>query len=151
MPAIVNASVTAKAPKHEVWKILADFPNIANYVSSVRSSASTSDTPFDVGSARHCEFAPAGSADETILEINEGERLVISITPSGAPFKHSVTTFALNEIDANTTELTFHSELEPKGWILSGIVARILERRLPKGAQQVIAELASAAEKANQS
>ena len=49
MPAFVEASVTANAPKEAVWKILADFPNIANYTDTVKASVSTSEEDFAVG------------------------------------------------------------------------------------------------------
>ena len=55
MPAFVEATVTANAPKEAVWKILADFPNIANYTETVRSSHSTSENDFEIGATRHCE------------------------------------------------------------------------------------------------
>ena len=73
MPANVEATVTANAPKEAVWKVLADFQNIANYTDTVRSSHSTSEKEFEIGSTRHCELAPAGSADEIITDIKQGE------------------------------------------------------------------------------
>ncbi len=148
MPASVKATANANAPKEAVWKVLADFPNIANYTTSVKASASLGDQTFGVGAARKCELAPVGFAEEKITEIVENERLVIHVYKgSGSPIKESFTTFSLNELDANTTQLTMSAEIQPKGGIFAGIISKLLERRLPKRAQIVVSELATSAEK----
>ncbi len=148
MPAFVEATVTANAPKEAVWKVLADFPNIANYTDTVRSSHSTSENDFEVGATRHCELAPAGSADETITDIKQGESIVISVSGAGGgPIKESTTTFSISEIDAERSRLTMSAEIQPKGGIFAGIISKILERRLPKRAQTVVSDLATSAEK----
>ena len=126
----------------------ADFPNIANYTDTVRSSHSTSEKDFEIGATRHCELAPAGSADETITDIKQGESVVISVSDAGGgPIKESTTTFSLEEVDAKTTRLTMNAEIQPKGGIFAGIISKILERRLPKRAQTVVTDLATSAEK----
>ena len=147
MPAFVEASVTANAPKEAVWKILADFPNIANYTDTVKASVSTSAEDFAVGASRRCDLAPAGSAEEEIVEIAPSDRLVIQVKGSGGPIKQSRTTFSVTEVDAKTTRLTMSAEIEPKGGIFAGIIAKILERRLPKRALVVVGDLAASAEK----
>ena len=58
MPAFVEATATANASKEAVWKILADFPNIANHTDTVKASVSTSEEDFAVGASRRCDLAP---------------------------------------------------------------------------------------------
>lgn len=147
MPAFVEVTATANAPKEAVWKILADFPNIANYTDTVKASVSTSEQDFAVGASRRCDLAPAGSAEEEILEIVPGDRLVIQVKGSGGPIKQSRTAFSLTEVDANATQLTMSAEIQPKGGIFAGIISKILERRLPKRALVVVKDLAASAEK----
>ena len=147
MPAFVKATVTANAPKEAVWKVLADFPNIAKYTDTVKASVSTSEQDFAVGASRRCDLAPAGSAEEEIVEIVPGDRLVIQVKGSGGPIKQSRTTFSLTEVNANATQLTMDAEIQPKGGIFAGIISKILERRLPKRAHVVISDLAASAEK----
>lgn len=148
MPAFVEATVTANAPKEAVWKVLSDFPNIANYTDTVSSSHSTSENDFEIGATRHCEFAPSGSADETIADIRDGEAIVISVSGAGGgPIKESTTTFSVQGIDADTSRLTMSAEIQPKGGVFAGIISKILERRLPKRAQVVVSDLAASAEK----
>lgn len=64
MPVTVKATATAQAPREIVWKVLADFPNIADYTDTVRASVSTSEQPFGVGASRRCGLAPFGTAEE---------------------------------------------------------------------------------------
>ncbi len=148
MPAFVEATATANAPKEAVWKVLADFPNIANYTDTVRSSHSTSENDFEIGATRHCELSPAGSADEVITDIKQGESVVISVSGAGGgPIKDSTTTFSITEIDADKSSLTMSAQIQPKGGILAPVISKILERRLPKRPQTVVNDLANSAEK----
>ena len=48
------------APPSTVWGVLADFGNIADWSPGVKRSFLTSDGPVDVGTTRHCDFAPMG-------------------------------------------------------------------------------------------
>ena len=127
--------------------MLADFPNIANYTDTVKASVSTSEQVFAVGASRRCDLAPAGTAQEEIVEIVPTDRLVIQVKGSGGPIKQSQTTFSLAEIDANATRLTMSAEIQPKGGIFAGIIGKIIERRLLKRAHIVVRDLATSAEK----
>ncbi len=148
MPINVSASTVANAPKDVVWDVLADFPNIANYTSSVKTSVSTSEHANGVGASRTCNLAPLGSLDEEIIEFEPGDRLVISVhSVKGMPVKRSITTFSVSEIDSETTELTMSAEVEPKGGLISGLVGKILQRRMPKASKRVINDLAAASER----
>ena len=148
MPAKVMATTVANAPKQIMWEVLADFPNIANYTDSVKSSASTSDQETGVGASRHCDLAPLGTAEETIVEFNPGENIVISLYDTkGLPVKNSETTFSLTEIDSNTTRLTMRANVQAKGGVFAGVLGKILERRLPNSAKRLLDDLAASAEK----
>ncbi len=112
MPATVKATTIAHAPKEIVWKVLADFPNIADYTDSVKASVSTSEQTSGVGASRHCDLAPVGTSEEKIIGYVPGDRLVVSLFDTkGLPVKNSETTFSLIEIDENTTQLTFSAEI----------------------------------------
>ena len=145
----VVATTTAKAPKHAVWEILADFSNIADYTDQVKTSVSTSEQPSGVGASRHCDLAPMGKTEEKILEFVPEDRMVVSLYDTkGIPVKGSKTTFSLKAVDENTTEITFSAEVEAKGGPLAGFVGKRLASRLPKGAQGLVEDLAASAEAA---
>ena len=144
----VNVTTTAKAPKHVVWEVLADFPNIQEYTDQVKVSVGTSENETGVGATRHCDLAPFGTTEEKILEFEPEDRIVILLHDiTGIPVKTSHTTFTLRSIDENTTELTFDARVEPKGGFLKGVIGKRLEGRLPKGAQGLVDDLAASAEK----
>ena len=147
MTATVNVSATANAPKSVLWEILADFPNIADYTDSVRSSESTGEQDTGVGASRYCQLAPIGSTEETILEFVPEERLVVSLyNTTRIPVKKSRTTFSLEAVGDNATKLTMNAEVEAKGGPLARLVEKRLARALPKGALSLVNDLAAAAE-----
>lgn len=147
MQARVNVSTTAKAPKAVVWGIIDDFENVADYTDAVKVSTRTSEHATGLGASRACDLAPLGSTNETILEYVPSEKMVVSLHDvGGIPVKSSKSTFSLTEIDATTTEITFNAEVQAKGGPFSGIIAKRLEKRLPKGSLAMINDFAAAAE-----
>ena len=149
MTAKVGGSVVAKAPKDAVWGVLADFANIANYTDQVKTSVSTSDVETGVGATRHCDLAPFGATEEKITEFQAGERMTVALFDTkGMPVKGSTTTFTLEELTPETTRLTMDAEVQPKGGVLAGFIGKRLKKRLPKGAQQLVGDLARSAERA---
>lgn len=148
MPAVVEATAVANVPKETLWNVLADFPNIADHVDSVKASTAIGEQVSGVGATRHCDFTGVGSAEEEIIEFETGDRLVILLyKASGMPMKQSVTTFSLAEIDPHTTRLTMRAEIEARGGPISPLVAKLLERRLPKAAQRTVTNLTASAER----
>jgi hypothetical protein len=55
-----------EAPRHAVWEVLADFPNIADWNSGVKHSEATSEETGGLGTSRHYDLAPMGALEETI-------------------------------------------------------------------------------------
>ena len=73
MPTLQVTRTSAKSPE-TLWDVIADFPNIADWNSGVKTSVSTSFEPVGVGATRHCELSPAGALDERILEWDEATK-----------------------------------------------------------------------------
>ncbi len=143
----VSESVIINASKSAVWSVLADFPNIADWTGQVKSSRRTSEAHNGLGAERTCELAPFGSLDERIIGWEPEQLLQVDVhTVSKMPIKRSVTTFTLREIDANTTEVTMAPEAEAKGGLMSGLIAKRLEKALPKAALQLLDDLKVAVE-----
>lgn len=84
------------APRADVWRVLADFPNIADWNSGVKVSRATSSATGGIGATRHCDLAPAGGLDETVTDWQDEQRLVISIDKATVvPIDHAQITFVL--------------------------------------------------------
>ena len=130
-----------------MWEVLDDFANIQQYTSQVKTSVLEGDTPTGVGATRFCELAPFGSTSETIREYVPNEKMVIELYDiNGLPIKGTMSTFTVKALSEDQTELTFSSQVRPKGGIASGFVGKRLEKRLPKGTQSLLADFARAAE-----
>ena len=143
----VEAKTVAKAPASVVWEILDDFENVADYTDQVKTSTLASDNTTGVGAVRQCDLAPFGSTNEKILEYVPQEKMVIELYDlSGMPIKGALSTFTVKPLGENETELSFSSEVEPKGGIAKGFLSKRLESRLPKGAKAMLDDLAHAAE-----
>lgn len=148
MPTITR-SVTADAPKSAVWKVLDDFGNIQNHTSQVKTSESTSDNPTGVGAERFCELSPLGTTKEKILEYEPENRMVIRLGDiTGLPIKETITEFRLEELGEGSTRITMTSNVTPKGGIMSGLIGGRLGKRLPKGIDALLNDLADSAKTA---
>lgn len=130
----------------EVWKVLADFPNIADWNTGVRTSRSTGTQTVGVGASRHCDLAPAGTLDETITGWEEGRRLAITIDKATVvPISRGGITFLLDTSGDMVTPTTVEYRYAPKGGPLGRFVGPLLDRQLAKGFAGFLADLEAAA------
>ncbi|MFT5166904.1 MAG: ligand-binding SRPBCC domain-containing protein [Saprospiraceae bacterium] len=76
----ISREIEINASKEEVWKAIAKFGDICHASPGVVKSYVTSKQQEGVGATRHCDFAMMGAtADEKIIEWNEGESLKIEV------------------------------------------------------------------------
>ena len=147
MPVHVEATKKVRAPLSTVWAVLDDYENVADYTDQVKTSTRISDTATGVGAIRACQLAPFGATNEKILEYVPEEKMVIELYDlSGMPIEGSISTFSLEQVTEDTTQLSFSANVEPKGGIAKGFVGKRLASRLPKGAQAMLDDFAAAAE-----
>ncbi len=140
----VERKIAAHHP--EVWRVLADFPNIATWNSGVKASRSTSSEAAGVGAQRHCDLAPAGGLDETIVEWDEGERMVVTIDQATVvPIRTARVTFTLDTSGTDVTPTKIEYRYTPKGGPLGRITGPILDRQLSKGFAGFLVDLEAAA------
>ena len=108
---------TSTKPADALWDVIADFPNIADWNSGVKTSVSTSSSDGGVGATRHCELSPAGALDERMLEWEEGRRVKIAVEKaSKAPIKFATADFSITP-EGDHVRLDVDYEFEPKGGI----------------------------------
>ena len=65
----IRVSRRIDIPRQKLWAVLADFPNIADWNSGVKRSFATSDATNGAGATRHCDLAPMGALEETVVEL----------------------------------------------------------------------------------
>ena len=143
----VNVSRKIQAPGSAVWDVLADFPNIADWNSGIKTSYATGDKTEGIGATRHCDLAPAGTLEETVREWEPGEKLVISIdSATKLPIKRGLATFDLAAGDTpGQTKVSMNYEYETKWGFLGKLMGGTLDRPLTKGFTRFLADLDTAA------
>lgn len=133
------------APTEDVWKVLADFPNIAAWNSGVKTSYAIGDVGSGVGARRHCDLAPAGGLDETITGWDEGHQLVVSIDRATiVPIRNATVTFTLSPA-GERTRTSIEYRYRPKGRAIGRLLGPALDRQLTKGFHGFLADVETAA------
>lgn len=144
MPSIQVTRTSTKSPD-ALWEVIADFPNIANWNSGVKTSVSTSTDVAGVGATRHCELSPAGALDERILEWEEGRRVKIAVDKaSKAPIKHATADFSITPV-GEQVRLDVDYEFEPKGGVAGKAAAPALKKAFARAFSGLLAEWDEAA------
>ncbi len=101
----ITGEVKINAPKDKVWPIVADLGAIQVFHPGVSKSYYTSEAKEGIGAARVCELLPMGKVEETAVEWQAGERLVLEIEPmeKAPPFKKALGYISLTEGGPQTT------------------------------------------------
>jgi carbon monoxide dehydrogenase subunit G len=113
----ISRKIEINASKTDVWKAIANFGEICHASPGVLKSHVTSEQTKGVGATRHCDFSMMGaSAEERILEWNEGESMSIGVYEfKKLPgIKTMVANFSVRETANNKTELTATLEYSMK-------------------------------------
>lgn len=138
------------ASAEAVWSVLADFGNIASWNGGVKASHSTSDESGGVGATRHCDLAPVGQLEETIVEWSPAERMVVRIdSAKRLPIKKALVDFELQPVGSDTserTEVTITYRYETKLGVLGAATGPVLDRQLSSGFEGFLDDLGDAAE-----
>lgn len=145
MPSLQVTRTSTKSPD-ALWDVIADFPNIADWNSGIKTSVSTSaDAAVGVGATRHCKLSPAGALDERILEWEEGRHLKVAVDKaSKAPIKFATADFTIAP-EGDHTRLNIDYEFEPKGGIAGKIATPALKKAFTKAFRSFLDEWDAAA------
>lgn len=128
----VQVTKTLDAPQQSVWNVLYDFPNISQWNSGVTSSFATGQE-LGVGAQRHCDLSPTGQLEETLVELDEPTRAVVSIdTAKRIPIKRGRVEFLLEPVGSGT-KVTINYSYAPIGGPLAGVVGRVMDPQLRNG------------------
>ena len=144
---VIRVSRQIEGSRDKVWAVLADFPNIAAWNSGVNQSYSTSEATTGVGAKRHCDLAPTGALEETIVRFEEGKFLEISIDSAAKPpIARGLASFTLSG-DDGTTDVSIEYGYEPKFGFLGQLMGSlILDRQLTKGFTGFLKDLEQASQ-----
>ena len=113
-----------------VLTLFADFPNLANHWSGLRSTTAIGDQTSGVGARRHVELKPFGSMDETVTVWEEGRRIDTLNRPGvSVPFNHAESSLLLEPAD-NGTLATFDYRYVPRGGPIGRFTGPFIDRML---------------------
>ncbi|GJM38232.1 MAG: hypothetical protein DHS20C19_15990 [Acidimicrobiales bacterium] len=144
MPSLQVTRTTTKSPE-SLWEVIADFPNIADWNSGVKTSTATSSDDRGVGATRHCTLSPAGALDERVLEWEEGRRVKIVIDKAAkAPIKTATADFSI-ATHGDATTLAVDYEFTPKGGVAGKAAAPALKKVFTKAFTSFLDEWEAAA------
>lgn len=130
----------------EVWNVLADFPNISDWNSGVKTSLSTSNSTEGLGAQRHCDLAPVGSLEETIVGWTPESQMVITIgSTSKLPIKNGEVTFDLVTESDNQTTVAVEYKYTTKFGPIGRLMGPMLDKQLSTGFQGFLSDLEAAA------
>jgi carbon monoxide dehydrogenase subunit G len=128
-----------QAPPQRVWEVLDDFGEIQRWSPGVKRSRLTSQLPIAMGSTRHCDFTPLGSAQERIEVYEPGVRMTVRLYDIVMmPLADATADFHLSTRHGGT-ELTFRYAYELNR--LGRLFDRALSGQLQKGLEGLVGGL----------
>jgi Polyketide cyclase / dehydrase and lipid transport len=133
------------ASSDAVWRVLADFPNLADHWSGLRASRAIGDRTRGLGARRHVELRPIGGLDETIIAWEDGRKIVTQNQPSAiVPFKQAEATLTL-ERKTDGALVTFDYRYVPRGGPLGRVTGPLIDRMLTANFNGMLAAIEQAA------
>jgi len=134
----LEMQVRIAAPVEEVWAVLADFGNVAQWIPTINHAVITNGLAAGVNCTRECTVEGIGKITEQIVEWNEGESYTYEIGAVG-PVKRARNTWAVRA-DGKGTLVTINGRFELRFGPLGAVLDRLVMRR--KFAQQIGLSLA---------
>lgn len=131
-----------EAPVEDVWSVLSDFGNIANWSAGTKRSELTSKGDVGQGTTRHCALAPMGGVNERIETYEPNEHLTVKIyDTSKVPISEGLVDFKLSANDGRT-DVTVEFSYTPNR--LGRMAKGAVDKQMRKGVVDVLSDLATA-------
>ncbi|MGB7449187.1 MAG: SRPBCC family protein [Ornithinimicrobium sp.] len=128
-----------------VWALYADFPNLADHWSGLRSTSAIGNQTSGVGARRRVELKPMGSMDETVTTWQEGRRIDTQNQPSLlVPFNRAASTLTLEPGDEGTLT-TFDYRYVPRGGPIGRLTGPLIDKMLTASFTDMLAATEKAA------
>jgi hypothetical protein len=133
------------ASSDAVWRLFADFPNLADHWSGLKASRPIGDQTRGLGARRHVELRPIGGMEETIIAWEDGRKIVTQNQPSATvPFKQAEATLTLERKNDGAL-VTFDYRYVPRGGPLGRVTGPLIDRMLTANFNGMLAAIEEAA------
>lgn len=145
---VVRVERSIPAASSDVWAVLADLPNHASWRNDVKVSRMLGEATSGVGARRHLDLAPIGGLDETVLDWEEGHKMVVAVDKATVvPVKSGEATLVVDRVGDDESKVTWEFHYIPKGGPFGRVIGAVADRQLTKVFRGVLADLEDAARK----
>lgn len=145
---VVRVERSIPAASSDVWAVLADLPNHASWRNDVKVSRMLGERTSGVGARRHLDLAPVGGLDETVLDWEEGCKMVVAVDKATVvPIKSGEATLVVDREGDDESKVTWEFRYVPKGGPFGRVIGAVADRLLTKLFRGVLADLEHAARK----
>jgi uncharacterized protein YndB with AHSA1/START domain len=145
---VVRVERSIPAASSDVWAVLADLPNHASWRNDVKVSRMLGEATSGVGARRHLDLAPVGGLDETVLDWEEGHKMVVAVDKATVvPVKSGEATLVVDREGDDESQVTWEFRYVPKGGPFGRVIGAVADRQLTKVFRGVLADLEDAARK----
>jgi uncharacterized protein YndB with AHSA1/START domain len=145
---VVQVERSIPAAASEVWAVLADLPHHASWRNDVKVSRMLGEATSGVGARRHLDLAPIGGLDETVLDWEEGHKMVVAVDKATVvPVKSGEATLVVDRVGDQESKVTWEFRYIPKGGPFRRVIGAVADRQLTKVFRGVLADLEDAARK----
>jgi uncharacterized protein YndB with AHSA1/START domain len=145
---VVRVERSIPAAPSDVWAVLADLPNHASWRNDVKVSRMLGEATSGVGARRHLDLAPVGGLDETVLDWEEGHKMVVAVDKATVvPVKSGEATLVVDREGDDESKVTWEFRYVPKGGPFGRVIGAVADRQLTKVFRGVLADLEDAARK----
>lgn len=127
-----SVSREIEVPKADVWAVLDDFGNLADYDPKNASSRVIEGPETGVGAVREAVKPDGGRVVHELVEYDPPDGYAFEFVAfDDTPAEALVLEFELTELDDSRTRVTIHGRLTPKGGPLGWVLAKLVI--IPKG------------------
>ncbi len=142
-------NITISASPEQVWAVLADIGNIAEWNPGVEHSQQTSTGDVAVGATRRCELGGKNYLDEEVVLFEPYRRMTICVTDSNLPFESAYIRFML-EPSGEHTMVSVSPDYQLKyGWLGQLLDKLMVRTQYRKGMQGLLQGLKTYVETGN--
>jgi hypothetical protein len=138
---VVRVERSIPAASSDVWAVIADLPNHASWRKDVKASRMLGEATSGVGARRHLDLAPIGGLDETVLDWEEGHKMVVAVDKATVvPVKSGEATLVVDRV-GDESKVTWEFCYIPKGGPFGRVIGAVADRQLAKVFRGVLADL----------
>jgi len=139
---VVRVERSIAAASSDVWAVLADLPNHASWRDDVKVSRMLGEGTSGIGARRHLDLAPVGGLDETVVDWEEGHKMVVAVDKATVvPVKSGEATLVVDRDGNEACKKTWEFRYIPKGGPFGGVIGAVADRQLATVFRGVLADL----------